>query len=50
MGPTSFGPNIFTNTHGSSSVTNKVKKAFDFDVDNRGQIKRERNAGQSTQA
>jgi hypothetical protein len=50
VGSTPFGANIYTNTQGSSSVTNKVKKAFDFDVDTRGQIKRERNAGLSTQA
>ena len=49
VGSTPFGANVYT-TQGSSSVTNKVKKAFDFDVDTRGQIKRERNAGLSTQA
>ena len=45
------GPSkVFTQVHGSSSATNKVKKAFDFDVDAQQKLKRERKIGFSTAA
>lgn len=50
VGPSHFGNNIYTQIHGSSSATNKVKKAFDFDIESKGKVKRERNVGMSTQA
>lgn len=36
--------------YASSSATNKVKKAFDFDIDTQQKVKRDRKAGFSTQA
>lgn len=44
-----IGNHLFA-PHGSSSATNKVKKAFDFDIDTQQKAKRERKAGFSTQA
>jgi hypothetical protein len=52
-GVTGFGGPIGNHLfapHGSSSATNKVKKAFDFDIDSQQKVKRDRKAGFSTQA
>jgi hypothetical protein len=48
-----FGQNIGSHLliqHGPSSATNKVKKAFDFDVEGQPRAKRERKIGISSQA
>lgn len=44
-----IGNHLFA-SHGSSSATNKVKKAFDFDIDPQQKVKRDRKGGFSTQA
>ena len=36
---------LFTQIHGSSSATNKAKKAFNFELDNQQKMKREKNKG-----
>jgi hypothetical protein len=39
---------MFAPVHGSSSATNKVRKAFDFEVEHQPKVKRERKVGFST--
>jgi hypothetical protein len=49
-GPQShFGNHLFAQVHGSSSATNKVRRAFDFDLDSKGKLKKDRHVGLSTQ-
>lgn len=39
---------LFSNIHGSSSATNKAKKAFNFDLENQSKIKQSKQKGGST--